>query len=244
MSTEPTPHPPGTDGDLTAALAELAGVELERTPVGQGARVVAGTVRDLVRGEAEVSVTVLQDGRPRTAAFTDDLAVQLDERQYATGFGPCLDAARSGRTITLVLGEAGSRYPEFVRAALRRRLAHTLSVPVPVPTRAGWAAALNLYGLTEGPFSDATRAEVERFAPYAGTFLANLQRHHEALRLAQDLQEAMRSRAVIEQAKGMVMALEHCSGEEAFARLVRRSQRDNVKLREVAAALVARAVRG
>ena len=242
MTTDPTPFPPGCDRDLTAALAELARVELERTPISQGARVVAGTVRELVHGEAEVSVTVLQDGRPRTAAFTDDLAVQLDERQYATGFGPCLDAARHGRTITLVLEEAADRYPEFVRAALRRRLTHTLSVPVPVPARSGWAAALNLYGLSEHPFSPATRSGVEQFAPYAGTFLENLRRHHEARQLAQGLQEAMRSRAVIEQAKGVVMAQEHCSSEEAFALLVRKSQKDNVKLREVAAALVQRVV--
>lgn len=244
MTTDPTPHPRAADQELTAALAELARVELEQTQVSEGALVVAGSVRELVRREAEVSVTVIEHGRARTAAFTDDLAVQLDERQYASGFGPCLDAARTGRTITLVLEEAQDRYPEFVRAALRRRLSHTLSVPVPVPARSGWAAALNLYGLSAGPFSPSTRAHVERFAPFAGTFLANLQRHHEALQLAEGMQHAMQSRAVIEQAKGVLMARERCSSDEAFALLVRKSQRDNVKLRDVAAALVERVLQG
>ncbi|SDS50050.1 ANTAR domain-containing protein [Friedmanniella luteola] len=242
MTLDPTtPGPPGDDGDLAVALAALADVELGRTPVGAGVRVLAATVRELVRREAEVSVTIVQDGRPRTAAFTDDLAVDLDERQYSSGAGPCLEAARTGRTIPLVLEQSEERYPEFVRAALRRGLTHTLSVPVPV--QGDWTAALNLYGTTGDPFSAGTRLGVERFAPYAGTFLANLQRHHDALEQAAGLQEAMRSRATIEQAKGVLMAQQRCSADAAFALLVRASQRDNVKLRDLAAALVERAAR-
>lgn len=243
MTTTPDRRPDRTDHDLTAALAGLARVEHGRTPLGEGARVVANSVRDLLLDEAEVSVTLVEDGRPRTAAATGDLAVQLDERQYAAGTGPCLDAARSGRTVALALREAQELYPEFVRSALRLDVFHSLSVPAPAPERAGWRAALNIYALTGEPFSPADRSGVEQFAPYAGTFLTNLDHHQTAVLLAQGLDQAMRSRAVIEQAKGVLMAHEHCSAEEAFDLLVRKSQLDNVKLRDVAVALVERVTR-
>lgn len=243
MTTTPDPGPDQTDRDLTAALAELARVEHGRTPLGEGARVVASTVRDLLTDETEVSVTLVGAGRPRTAAATGDVALRLDERQYAARTGPCLDAARSGRTVALALQEARGVYPEFVRSALDQHVSHSLSVPAPAPDRAGWRAALNVYVLSGRPFSAATRSGVERFAPYAGTFLANLDQHHAAVLLAEGLQQAMRSRAVIEQAKGVLMAREHCSAEQAFELLVQKSQRDNVKLRDIAQALVERVTR-
>ncbi len=74
--------------------------------------------------------------------------------------------------------------------------------------------------------------------PQAAVALANAQAYWDAYQLGVDLRTAMQSRAVIEQAKGMLMATQRCSADEAFQILVRASQRENRKLREMADELV------
>lgn len=68
--------------------------------------------------------------------------------------------------------------------------------------------------------------------------LANARAYWDLHEVASGLPAAMRSRAVIEQAKGKLMATEGCSADEAFTLLARTSQRDNVKLRELARRIV------
>ena len=72
--------------------------------------------------------------------------------------------------------------------------------------------------------------------------LANAQAYWDAHLLSTGLAEAMRSRAVIEQAKGILMAAEGIDEDEAFDILTRASQRENVKLRDVALRIVDDAV--
>jgi hypothetical protein len=57
---------------------------------------VAQVAKDTIPGADEVSVTLVHRDHPSTTAYTGDLALGLDERQYAEGYGPCLQAARSG----------------------------------------------------------------------------------------------------------------------------------------------------
>ena len=93
---------------------------------------------------------------------------------------------------------------------------------------------LTLHARSADPFSEADVGAAERFARQAGVVLANARAYWELHEVASGLQAAMQSRAVIEQAKGTIMATEHCTADEAFALLARTSQRENVKLREVA----------
>ncbi len=62
---------------------------------------IAHLARRSIPGADQVSVTLLRGGGARTAAFTGDLAVRLDESQYQVGHGPCLAAAASGVTFSL-----------------------------------------------------------------------------------------------------------------------------------------------
>jgi AmiR/NasT family two-component response regulator len=79
----------------------------------------------------------------------------------------------------------------------------------------------------------------QTFAGHAAVALANAYLYHSTAELARHLQTAMDSRAVIEQAKGIVMAERRCGPDEAFAFLTAVSQETNRKVRDVAAALVA-----
>jgi GAF domain-containing protein len=231
-----------TDEPLTASLAALS-----RYFVGDGTleetlhRVCDLTV-DAVPPAEFVGITLMVEGRARTAVFTDEKAPEIDQAQYDSGDGPCLEAFRS-RTITEVPStvEPGPWEP-FRRAAADHGILSTLSFPLVVDKTA--TGAMNLYARTERAFDDDHRRAGELFATQAAVVLANAQAYWDARNLGARLGEAMKSRSIIEQAKGILMAAERCDEDTAFARLVERSQRENVKLRDVAARMVDEAVHG
>ena len=101
------------------------------------------------------------------------------------------------------------------------------------------SVALNIYGRRPAAFDDDAVMLAQTFAGYAAVALANAYAYHNTADLARHLQAAMDSRAVIEQAKGIIMAEQRCGPDEAFAFLTAVSQNTNRKVRDVAAALVA-----
>ena len=86
--------------DGYVAFAELSRIMLTTQSLESTLRRIAELARDTVSGAVDVSVTMLEAGRPVTVVFTGELATYLDERQYEAGFGPCVEAALTGATIT------------------------------------------------------------------------------------------------------------------------------------------------
>ena len=236
--------PNGREG----ALAELARIRLDDEPLTKVLQRVAGLAKDVLPDARDVSVTLMDDAKAgcpgpaqaRTVAFTGDLAVDLDERQYQSGFGPCLDVAVTGETI-LVDTSDDSRYPEFSAAARRLGVTHSLSVGLPIAQRT--IGALNIYG-SAGRFADHEVESAHVFAGHAAVAVANAALLASTADLARNLQIAMASRAVIEQAKGIVMAQRRCSADEAFELLRAGSQSQNVKLRALCQSIVDSAISG
>lgn len=91
--------------------------------------------------------------------------------------------------------------------------------------------------LQEVPAGTSTESS-RRFAEYAATAMAHSSLYHSARREVEQLQEALTSRAVIDQAKGILMGRHRCGSDEAFARLRQMSNDANVRLRDVASALI------
>lgn len=180
------------------------------------------------------------EGRATTAVFTDQESPELDKAQYSSGRGPCLDAWRQKRTVRIDdLQQAKDRYPEFCEAALNSGIASTLSLGL----TAGGAGlgALNLYARNTNAFTDEDAELGEEVAATAAAVLANATAYWSAFELSEGLSEAMKSRAVIEQAKGILMARSPTlDADGAFDLLRRASQRENVKLRDVALRIVER----
>jgi GAF domain-containing protein len=219
--------------DPLHAFAELALIVVDAGPPEQTLRHIAELAKQTLDGVEEVSLTIIEDGRPRSVVFTGRLAVHLDERQYEHGFGPCLDAAKSGQTISVDSQEVDDTpYREFGRAAERAGVRHTVSVGMPLAHRS--IGGLNIYRATETPFSSTFLEHAEIFAGYAAVAVANITSHANAVAEAAHLRKAMESRAVIEQAKGIIMARDRCTADEAFDMLKRISQQQNVKLRDLA----------
>ncbi|GAA0233746.1 GAF and ANTAR domain-containing protein [Cryptosporangium japonicum] len=222
-------------------MAELSRIVLADTPLEGVLLRVAEVTRDAVPGASDVSVTLLVNDRPTTAASTGERARDLDERQYRQGYGPCLEAARGGEV--LVISDMGSerRWPAYTPQAAGCGVYSSLSSPLPVQRDV--VGALNVYSTDKAAFDDDAVALVAVVADYAAIAVANAHAFTATTELAAGLRAAMESRAVIEQAKGVLMAEGRCSAEEAFAQLTRVSQHTNRKLRDVATAVVARAQR-
>lgn len=192
-------------------------------------------------GAHMAGITMLGDeGKPKTRIFTDPDSPDIDEAQYTSGRGPCLDSWREGRVVRLDdMGKASADYPEFSKAAREHGIQSTLSLPLVAGDKS--LGALNLYSRSKDGFSQDDEDLGQELAAAASIVLANASAYWEASQLSEQLGEAMRSRAVIEQAKGMLMARSpHLSPEDAFDLLRKASQRENVKLRDVAQRIVDR----
>ncbi|MEH0935469.1 ANTAR domain-containing protein [Micromonospora sp. CPCC 205543] len=131
------------------------------------------------------------------------------------------------------------RWPDWAKRG--REAGVGSSVSIGLPMQEAVVGALNVYAGTPKAFDDDTIAVLETFAAYAAVALANAQLYDSTATLARQMQEAMANRAVIEQAKGIIMGERRCSPAEAFAVLAKVSQDSNRKVRDVAQALVDRA---
>jgi putative methionine-R-sulfoxide reductase with GAF domain len=196
---------------------------------------------DAVPSADIAGITMLLEGRPRTAAFTDQAAPQMDSAQYETGIGPCLDAVRHKQVYRIDDVNEDHQWPAFSEAAARHGMRSVMSIPL--VARHEGVGALNLYSRAVAAFSDDDVRAGIAFATQAAILLANSQAHWDAEQLDSDMATTMDSSAIIEEAKGILMGSHPCSEDEALNILMRAAQRQNRKLPQVAEELVARTKR-
>jgi len=221
------------------AFAELGRIKLADTDIDAVLDKIAELARRAVPGADDVSVTLMRGKGPHTAAFTGDLALACDERQYERGHGPCLDAVATAATLLIDDMGAETRWPDYTPGAVDAGAHSSLSIGLPVHESV--TGALNIYATKPDAFDDDAIVLAQTFAGYAAVALANAHLYDTQASLAQHMQAAMENRAVIEQAKGIIMGERRCGPDEAFQILSKLSQDTNRKLRDVAAALVASA---
>jgi GAF domain-containing protein len=223
----------------TEAFARLGRIKLSETDLQAVLETVADLAKRTISGANEVSVTLVRNRAAHTAAFTGDLALQLDESQYEAGYGPCLDASAGATTMSVPNMDDEIRWPRWTKQAVGHGIGSSLSIGLPVHEAV--TGAINLYATEAEAFDEDAVIVARTFAGYAAVALANAHLYDATATLAQQLQAAMDSRAVIEQAKGIIMSERHCSADEAFSILSKLSQDSNRKLRDVAQALVQKA---
>jgi GAF domain-containing protein len=234
------------DEDLAGALpsdvlAELAQIVLAEETMDSVLSHLAELVKRVVPGADEVSVTLVREGRAATAAYTGELAMQADERQYGLDGGPCLDAGRGGEVLLISDMREEDRWPDYAPQAVRVGVLSSLSVPLPIQEDV--IGALNIYARVPHAFGEKDLAAGRAFAAYAAIAISNADNFASTAELARNLQTAMESRSTIEQAKGLLMARGGVTPDQAFEMLVRASQRENRKLRDLATEIVERAVK-
>lgn len=230
----------GLDGQ--ALMAQLSGVvrtmdELEAYLE----RLVQGVKRH-IEGCDEVGVTLMGAEHPRTAAYTTALTLEIDAVQYAVGDGPCLDAYRNRRENHVDMRTAHERWPAFVERVEFDGVRSLMALPLVSNGRA--FGALNLYGFAPAAFDGSNVPLVRRAAQRAADAIGAAIEIIGARELAAQMEQAMGSRAVIEQAKGVLMGLHGLDETAAFDVLRQESQRRNIKVRDLSTSIVSKARHG
>ncbi|MBT2566961.1 GAF and ANTAR domain-containing protein [Arthrobacter sp. ISL-85] len=203
-------------------------------------RLVEISTRELgqVLTEAHCSVTVWRNRRPVTVCSSDPETAVMDEVQYASNQGPCMQTARTGQVCEVVDLRTETRWPRYTRAMTGSPMRSILAIPIALKT-AG-AAALNTYSPHPGPVPDNVKKTLLDFTAVAAravTLSVKLQTQAEK---SADLAAALESRTAIDLAAGVIMAQTGCDQKQAVGILVKASSNRNEKLRDVALSVLAR----
>ena len=217
-------------------LKELHGALLSTESVEQFLHEMAVLAARLVSGGLSCGMTMQPNGRPRTVACSDDVAARVDEVQYELDDGPCLHAMRDGHMVRIEDTADKARWPEFETQAASHGIRSCLALPLSAEGKP--VGALNLYARDASAFGAAEAQRAENFAGNASGALLLAMRLASHAALIEQLRSSLSSRTVIDQALGIIMAREHCTQDRAFAILRSASQNSNVKLRDIAGAVV------
>lgn len=199
-------------------------------------REVATRISDVL-GLAGSGVTLARGGRLEPAVAAPPHLVGLEDLECSRQTGPCLDAFHTGQVVAVEsLDKERDRWPEYCQLAERLGVSAVAGIPMRLQGQA--VGALNLYG--DGPrtwpHDDLAPAVV--MADMATAYLINASKMHQQIQLNEQLQFALESRIVIEQAKGAIAGAHGITVDEAFQRIRRHARSHNTSIRSVAEAIV------
>lgn len=164
------------------------------------------------------------------AASLPELAA-LADRQFAVGDGPIIAALRGGEPSVTADTLHEDRWPDFGAAAVAVGVRSSATV---VHESGSMSVTLSLYGVRTKAFDLEDVPLTSLLAAYGTAMVASAAEYGSVRRTAAQLEEAIRSRAVVDQAKGVLLQAMGCDPDEAFDRLRHISQTEHVKLTEIA----------
>jgi hypothetical protein len=226
-------------GALASRIVALAGTPDDDSGIDFQLAAIAQLAADTLPPVSYASVTAVRDSSNTTVAASSDLAVAVDHAQYAEDSGPCLQALAEDTPVRVDDIAATMTWPGFRAAAAELGLHASLSVPLFAGSGAT-TAVLNLYGhdpVTMIALSARVWAVYQADpapAPVPGMPPADAGGDD----LIAGLTEAFRIRALIERAKGVVIARRGCSVEDAYLDLRFRAAEAGTGLADVATALL------
>lgn len=240
--TTPPPGASSSDDRLAGALTELAGLLLDTDSFQAVMEQLAATAPRVVPGLLTAGITVAMAGRIITVATTDALGRLLDERQYDLDEGPCLESMRTNTIVDVPDMSTETRwgpYPAQIRA-LGVEATHS----VPLSARDQVIGVLNLYADHTHAFDAPPVVEAAaQLATLITMAITATLRNYGDITVTDQLQQALASRSVIDQAIGILVGTQHCTPDEAFTILRGASQTRNVRLHQIAQDLVDRSSR-
>ena len=224
---------------LASIFVEVADTLVEEFDLMEFLHMLTGRIADLTGAAAVGLLLADKDGRLNNLAGTDKNVKLLELFQLQTREGPCLDAYRTGRPVINVnLGRAAPRWPRFARCATATGFQSVHAFPLRLRNQT--IGALNVFGDTRGnDFDDSDVRVVQALADVAAISLLQERAIRRGELLTEQLQGALNTRIVIEQAKGAIAQIHQISVDEAFNRIRTYARGTNRKLTEVAHAIVA-----
>ncbi len=240
-SAEGMPMANEIDDDAAGSFKELHDALLGTESVEQFLHEMSLLAAELVSDGLSCGMTIQPNGQPMTVACSDPVAARVDEVQYKLDDGPCLHAMRDGHPVRIEdtvhsNGGGKARWPEFEAQAAAQGIRSCLALPLNADGRS--IGAINLYARTASAFGTAEAQRAENFVENASGALALAIRLESHALLIEQLRSSLTSRTVIDQALGIIMARQQCTQSRAFAILRSASQNSNVKLRDIAGAVV------
>lgn len=235
---------PADATETTTGLTELTALLLSAEDVEEALHHLARMAVVVVPDGPSCGITVLEEGVFRTVVYSGSIPASVDELQYERRDGPCLEALRSVAPVVVQdlaredQGRWGGYPPVALAAGVRAVLAHPLEV------RGSVVGVLNLYAHGPDLFPESVQQIAKQFVDPAALLLSGALRRLSQEELIGQLQAALASRAVIDQAIGIVMGRRGCSADDAFAVLRRMSNDRNIKLRDLAQAVTEAAASG
>ena len=230
------PAPPAEAMDIAAGVTELHDVLLSTQSIEDFVQELAVQAAQLIADSLSCGITLRRGTQTDTVACSDELAGQVNALQYRLGEGPCLTALADGGAVYSEDLAADPRWPRFAAEAVASGIQSALSLPLIAQEHV--IGALNLYARGPAAFGETETRLAEKFAENAAGALALGQRLVSYAALTDQLRASLSSRAVIDQAVGIIMGQEHWTQEKAFAALRTASQNRNVKLRALAEEIV------
>jgi GAF domain-containing protein len=225
------------ESKLARTLVELADTLVADFDVVDLLTLLADRCVDVLDVSAAGLMLVAPDGELRVMASSSEAMRLLELFELQAEEGPCLDCYRTGfAVVNHDLSTGSGRWPRFTTEALAAgfRSVHAL----PMRLRGTVIGALNLFHITEGKMRDVDVAAAQALADVATIAILQHRASLEAQVLNEQLHHALNSRIVIEQAKGVVAEREGLNMEQSFAALRRHARNNNLRLADVAAAVI------
>jgi GAF domain-containing protein len=229
------------DDDLRESLAGLSRLASNRLPLEDLLTRVATYAVQAIPGADGAGLTLIEEDRSDTIVATAPFVTEIDDVQYGMGQGPCISAARDGRTVVSSSLGADSRWPRFGGTIARLGVHSVVSLPLITPD--GVVGAMNVYAHAKNAFDDRSVELGEIFAVPAAIAVQNAQVLAHTQRLVAQLTSALETRGMIDRAVGIMMSRSGGTEKEALERLRALSQQEHHKLAVVARQIVDEAVR-
>jgi GAF domain-containing protein len=222
---------------LAQVFVELADTLVEEFDVVDFFQTLTERCVELVDTDAAGLMLDDQRGALTVVAYTDESARLLELFELQREEGPCLDCFATGRVIANIdLSTAGERWPVFTEAA--RDLGFVTAHALPLRLRRQVIGALNLFSTDSEPLSDDHLAVAQGLADIATIGLLNERAVRDQVILSEQLQTALHSRILVEQAKGVLSARAGTTVEEAFRLMRTYARRAGTPLTAVAEGVV------
>ena len=222
---------------LAQVFVELADTLVEEFDVVDLLQVLTERSVELLGADTSGLMLADQRGQLQLMAWTVERARLLELFELQVDEGPCRDCYLTGQAITNVdLAEAVERWPVFTPAATAAGFGATHALPMRL--RGQVIGVLNLFANDAAPLSDDDIAVGQAMADVATIGLLQERTLHEQTIVSEQLQSALQSRILVEQAKGVLAARADVSVNDAFTRMRTHARNNGLTLTAVAAAVV------
>ena len=222
---------------LARTLVELADTLVDDFDVVELLTLLADRCVDVLDVGAAGIMLAAPDGDLRVMASSSEAMRVLELFELQAQEGPCLDCYNTGEdVVNQELAIVNGRWPRFAREALAAGF-HSVHA-IPMRLRGTVIGALNLFHIEPGEMRPADVVAAGAFADVATIAILQHRASLEAQVLNQQLNHALNSRIVIEQAKGMIAERERLDMEQAFAVLRHHARSNNLRLADVASAII------